>query len=101
MECRNKGIEEDDELLPSCVEDVRASIDVDGDGDIRSQSLDQFNVSDFLIHEQAEYRQQSTLNFDVNIILFQPRGVCKERVEEQVHRQTSKIREMIVKNFAK
>ena len=101
MECRNKGIEEDDELLPSCVEDVRASIDVDGDGDIRSQSLDYFNVSDFLIHEQAEYRQQSTLNFDVNKILFQPRGVRKERVEEQVHRQTSKIREMIVKNFAK
>ena len=31
----NEGIEEDDELLPSCVEDVRASIDVDGDGDIR------------------------------------------------------------------
>ena len=54
-----------------------------------------------LIHEQAEYRQESTLNFDVNIILFQPRGVRKERVEEQVHRQTSKIREMIVKNSAK
>ena len=50
---------------------------------------------------QAESKQQSTLNFDVNIILFQPRGVRKECVEEQVHRQTSKIREMIVKNFAK
>ena len=32
---KNEGIEEDDEMLPSCVEDVRASIDVDGDGDIR------------------------------------------------------------------
>ena len=28
------GIPEDDEMLPSCVEDVRASIDLDGDGDI-------------------------------------------------------------------
>ena len=96
MECRNKGIEEDDELLPSCVEDVRASIDVDGDGDIRSQLLDYFKVSDFLLHSPF-----STLNLDRKIILFQPRGVRKERVEEQVHRQTSKIREMIVKNFAK
>ena len=60
MECENKGIEEDDELLPSCVEDVRASIDVDGDGDIRSQLLAYFNVSDFLIHKQAQVR----LNLD-------------------------------------
>ena len=26
-------------MLPSCVEDVRASIDVDGDGDIRFPSI--------------------------------------------------------------
>jgi len=36
---RMAGIEEDDEMLPSCVEDVRASIDVDGDGDISKEEF--------------------------------------------------------------
>ena len=33
------GIPEDDEMLPSCVEDVRASIDLDGDGDITKEEF--------------------------------------------------------------
>jgi len=36
---RMAGIDEDDELLPSCVEDVRESIDVDGDGDISKEEF--------------------------------------------------------------
>ena len=33
------GIPEDDEMLPSSVEDVRASIDLDGDGDITKEEF--------------------------------------------------------------
>ena len=36
---RMAGIPEDDEMLPSCVEDVRASIDLDGDGDITKEEF--------------------------------------------------------------
>ena len=36
---RMAGIQEDDEMLPSCVEDVRASIDLDGDGDITKEEF--------------------------------------------------------------
>ena len=32
-------LSEDDEMLPSCVEDVRASIDLDGDGDITKEEF--------------------------------------------------------------
>ena len=36
---RMAGIPEDDEMLPSCVEDVTASIDLDGDGDITKEEF--------------------------------------------------------------
>ena len=51
------GIEEDGELLPSCVEDVRASIDVDKDGDISKEEFVKNALNNKFIARMLKYRK--------------------------------------------
>ena len=51
------GIEEDDELLPCCVEDVRASIDVDQDGDISKEEFVKNALNNKFIARMLKYRK--------------------------------------------
>ena len=56
---RMAGIEEDDELLPSCVEDVRASIDVDNDGDISKEEFVKNALNNKFISRMLKYSKSS------------------------------------------
>ena len=51
------GIEEDDEMLPCCVEDVRSSIDVDGDGDISQEEFVKNALKNKFISKLLKYDQ--------------------------------------------
>ena len=53
------GIEEDDELLPCCVEDVRASIDVDQDGDISKEEFVKNALNNKFIARMLKYSKPS------------------------------------------
>ena len=52
---RMAGIPEDDEMLPSCVEDVRASIDLDGDGDITKDEFVRNALNNDFISKLLKY----------------------------------------------
>jgi len=54
---RMAGIEEDDEMLPCCVEDVRSSIDVDGDGDISQEEFVKNALKNKFISKLLKYDQ--------------------------------------------
>ena len=56
---RMAGIDEDDELLPSCVEDVRASIDVDQDGDISKEEFVKNALNNKFIARMLKYSKPS------------------------------------------
>jgi Ca2+-binding EF-hand superfamily protein len=53
---RMAGLEEDDELLPSCVEDVRMSIDIDGDGDISKDEFVKNALNNKFISRLLKYK---------------------------------------------
>ena len=58
---RMAGIPEDDEMLPSCVEDVRASIDLDGDGDITKEEFVRNALKNDFISKLLKYDYENDL----------------------------------------
>ena len=56
------GIPEDDEMMPSCVDDVRASIDLDGDGDITKEEFVRNALKNDFISKLLKYETDISEN---------------------------------------
>ena len=59
---RMAGIPEDDEMMPSCVDDVRASIDLDGDGDITKEEFVRNALKNDFISKLLKYETDISEN---------------------------------------
>ena len=64
------GIPEDDEMLPSCVEDVRASIDLDGDGDITKEEFVKNALKNDFISKLLKYENSCQWIIENPVELF-------------------------------
>ena len=75
---RMAGIDEDEDLLPSCVEDVRASIDVDGDGDISKEEFIKNALKNKFISRLLKYD-----NSDKPIRTRKPKPKPQQSIEDE------------------